>query len=283
MDAHELTTALKGKWQGAYASARCPAHGDKSPSLSISIGRDGRTLVKCHSGCTQEQVLDELRRRGLWGGDVTASNLRPFTPTPSRNQDWAFEIWAEAKPAQGTLVEKYLAARGITIPIPETLRFHPALKHPDGGIWPGMVALVTRGPTGTPIAIHRTFLKKDGSGKAPVPRPKMMLGPCGGGAVFLAEAGERLGVGEGIETCLSVQQEVEVPVWAALSTSGLRKLELPPIVRAVTILADADAAGEEAALEAGRRWKAAGLVAKIARPKGGADFNDMLRAKGAAK
>ena len=31
--------------------ARCPAHRDHSPSLSISKGFDGRTLLKCHAGC----------------------------------------------------------------------------------------------------------------------------------------------------------------------------------------------------------------------------------------
>jgi putative DNA primase/helicase len=211
------------------------------------------------------------------------TNLRPFTPAPNRNSDYALEIWSDCRPAQGTLVEKYLAARGITVAIPDALRFHAGLKHPDGGTWPAMVGLVSSGATGKPIAIHRTFLKEDGSGKAPVPRAKMMLGPCAGGAVFLAEACAKLAVGEGIETCLSVLQEAEVvPVWAALSTSGLKALELPSIVKSVTILADLDPAGEEAALAAGRRWKAAGLVAKIARPKGGAsDFNDMLRQGGA--
>ena len=51
-------------------------------------------------------------------------------------------------------------------------------------------------------------------------------------------------------------------------------------MKAVTLLADGDEAGEQAAIDAGRRWKAQGLIAKIARPKGGAaDFNDMLLAK----
>ena len=54
-------------------------------------------------------------------------------------------------------------------------------------------------------------------------------------------------------------------------------------MKSVTILADGDDAGEEAALSAGRRWKAAGLNAKIARPtKGFGDFNDMLRQQGGA-
>ena len=60
-----------------------------------------------------------------------------------------------------------------------------------------MVALVTHGADGAPIAIHRTFLARDGGGKAPVDPAKMMLGPCRGGVVRLAEPGDVLMVGEG--------------------------------------------------------------------------------------
>jgi putative DNA primase/helicase len=66
-----------------------------------------------------------------------------------------------------------------------------------------MVAAVTRVPDRTPVAIHRTFLARDGSGKAPVDPQKMMIGPCAGGAVRLAPAAGTLMVGEGIETSLS--------------------------------------------------------------------------------
>ena len=90
-----------------------------------------------------------------------------------------------------------------------------------------MVALVTRGADDTPLAIHRTFLARDGAGKAPVDPQKMMLGPCRGGAVRLAEPGDVLMVGEGIETCLAAMQATGHPAWAALSTSGLRALDLP--------------------------------------------------------
>ena len=74
-----------------------------------------------------------------------------------------------------------------------------------------MVALVTHGADGTPLAIHRTFLARDGSGKAPVDPPKMMLGPCRGGAVRLGEPGDVLMVGEGIETCLAAMQATGQP------------------------------------------------------------------------
>jgi putative DNA primase/helicase len=283
MNPLELTRALKGKWHGSYGTARCPAHHDNSPSLAIGIAKNGRTLVKCHAGCTQEAVIDALRRLGLWSGEP--SNLRPFTPksrTENPNGEYALKLWAECRPAQGTSVDSYLRSRGITIPVPDSLRFHPKMKYPEGGTWPAMVALVTDGPTGKPIAIHRTFLKPDGSGKAPVDKPKMMLGPCQGGAVRLAEAGEWLGVGEGIETCLSVMQEMDQPVWAALSTSGLKALGLPAVVREVVLLADRDDAGEEAAKSAASRWRSSpGLKIKIARPTDGCrDFNEMLLKSG---
>ena len=91
------------------------------------------------------------------------------------------------------------------------LRFHAGLKHPSGGVWPAMVALVTKGADGTPLAIHRTYLANDGAGKAPIDPSKMMLGPCRGGAVRLAITDGALMVGEGIETCLAAMQATGMP------------------------------------------------------------------------
>jgi putative DNA primase/helicase len=116
-----------------------------------------------------------------------------------------------------------------------------------------MVALVTTGANGTPIAIHRTFLTRDGR-KAPVAPQKMMLGRCRGGAVRLAGPHDLLMIGEGIETCLAAMQVTGQPAWAALSTSGLRALDLPRDVGEVILLADGDEAGEAAARDAGMRW-----------------------------
>jgi hypothetical protein len=132
-----------------------------------------------------------------------------------------------SRPAGGTLVEPYLASRGLHLPPPWTLRFHAGLKHPSGGIWPAMVALVRCVVDGAPLAIQRTFLARNGAGKAPVAPQKMMLGPCRGGAVLLAAPGDVLMVGGGIETCLAAMLATGNPVWAALSTSGLRTLDLP--------------------------------------------------------
>jgi putative DNA primase/helicase len=139
-----------------------------------------------------------------------------------------------------------------------------------------MVGLVTRGTDGTPMAIHRTFLTRDGVGKAPVTPVKMMLGPCRGGAIRLGTSGESLMIGEGIETCLTAMQATGRPAWAALSTSGLRALDLPKTVKNVIVLADGDDPGEAAATDCAHRWMREGRSVRIARPPRGCDFNDLL-------
>jgi hypothetical protein len=83
-------------------------------------------------------------------------------------------------------------------------------------------------------------------------------------------------VGEGIETCLAGMQATGLPAWAALSTSGLRSLDLPNDVRDIIVLADGDEPGEAAAQDCGVRWKREGRRVRIARPPRGADFNDLL-------
>ena len=44
-------------------SARCPAHDDRRPSLSISEGDDGRALLDCKAGCATENVVDAIGLR----------------------------------------------------------------------------------------------------------------------------------------------------------------------------------------------------------------------------
>ena len=194
----------------------------------------------------------------------------------AKRTEAALTIWNATTPANGTLVEVYLRSRGLNVPPTTSLRFYPRLKYPSGSTWPAMVALVTRGVDDAPLAIHRTFLARDGAGKAPVEPQKMMLGPCRGGAVRLGQAGAVLMVGEGIETCLAAMQATGKPAWAALSTSGLRGLELPDTARDIVVLADGDDPGETAAQDCARRWMRGGRRVRIARPPKGSDFNDLL-------
>jgi hypothetical protein len=286
MTAEAIAKALGGRKAGTAWMARCPAHDDRAPSLSIADARDGKVLVRCHAGCDQRDVIAALRARGAWDADArrpTRFSRKPDRPLPAepdcdaiKRTEAALALWRGAQSAEGTPVETYLRSRGLMMPIPPPIRFHAGLRHPSGDVWPAMVALVTHGVDGNPIGIHRTFLARDGSAKASVDPAKMMLGPCRAGAVRLASAGDALMVGEGIETCLAATQASGRSAWAALSTSGLRSLDLPSDVCDVIVLADSDEPGEAAAQHCARRWRREGRRVRIARPPQGMDFNDLL-------
>ncbi|WP_347264293.1 toprim domain-containing protein [Nitrobacter sp.] len=289
MTAETIAKALGGHRAGATWMARCPAHDDSRPSLSISAGRHGKVLVRCHAGCDQRDLIAALSKRALWDatskchGGIARKHRKKLEREPDpyakARTEAALAIWRVSQDIAGSPAETYLRSRGLDLPVSPALRFHAGLKHPSGGVWPAMVALVVNGETGLPIAIHRTFLARDGHGKAPVDPAKMMLGPCRGGAVRLGKPGSVLMVGEGIETCLAAMQATENAAWAALSTSGLRSLDLPRDVCDLIVLADGDEPGEAAAQHCARRWQREGRCVRIARPPQGMDFNDLLKAR----
>jgi len=288
MSAEEIALAIGGRKVGGTWMACCPVHDDRTPSLSNNSGNDGKVLVYCHAGCDQRDVIAVLRRCGLW--ETTPKFWNGFarkrqdrvSDEPDANarkrSEAALAIWQASQPADGTAVAAYVNSRGLILSDSSDLRFHPGLKHPSGAIWPAMVALVTDGAEGALLAVLRTYLVRNGAGKAPVNPAKMMLGQCRGGVVRLAHPDSLLMIGEGIETCLSAMQATGHPAWAALSTSGLRSLDLPRDVREVIALADGDEPGEAAAEDCARRWKHEGRRVRIARPPTGTDFNDMLMA-----
>src|SRR5262249_52810779 len=79
----DLLQQLDGVEQsGDGWKARCPAHEDRNPSLSINWG-DGRILLHCFAGCDTEAILDEL---GLdWGAlHPDDSGGRERRPGPRR-------------------------------------------------------------------------------------------------------------------------------------------------------------------------------------------------------
>ena len=295
--------ALKARGQILWGL--CPFHGEKTPSFKVDskhrsfrcfgCGVHGDAVdyvMQTHSMTFAEAIEFLASEAGLISSDREYRTPNPKAPKTDRNCDlkakddaeverkiaFAQKIWRESRLAIATPVKVYLRSRDIATDPPLTLRFHPALKHGRTGLFlPAMVAAVTIWPSREVTAIHRTFLVADGRKKAPVSQNKMMLGPCAGGAVRLAQAGEELVLAEGIETSLSILQATGKPTWACLSTSGLKSVILPPEVKTVIIAADGDKPGEKAAQEAARRFYTEGRTVKIARPPAGMDFNDLLQ------
>lgn len=285
MNAETIARALGGQRSGSNWMVSCLTHEDRTPSLALRDAPNGTLLLHCFAGCEPADIFKALRERGLLPGSA-ATRVRQrvnSTVSPIRNEDNkkrtadALRILCEVRPAEGTLVETYLASRGIRIRPSNRLKFHPGLKHRSGISAPAMVALVTDGIDDRPIGAHRTWLAPDGLGKAQFKPNKMMLGQCRGGAVRLAPASSVLMIAEGIETALSAMQATGYPAWAALSTSGLKSLQLPFGVLDVIALADGDAPGEAAARAAALRWKNEGRRVRIAACPQGLDFNDLVR------
>jgi putative DNA primase/helicase len=254
----------------------CPSCG-YADALVVQDGH-WQPLIYCHACRDHEAVWLALRGRGVMDARHREKSRSSKEGRMSADTGLAArKHWVNAQNAVGTPVETYLRHRGIDIDIPPTLRFAANAAHkPSGRCFPTMIAAVTVWPERQPCAVHRTFLDESGKGKAAVEPQRMTLGPCRGGAVRLAEATERLMVGEGIETCLSAMQAKGLPAWVALSTGGLQTMKLPPEVREVIILADGDDPGEKAAQAAARRFLADQRRVRIARPPNGMDFNDML-------
>jgi hypothetical protein len=80
MSATELVQRLNAKRSGEGWKAKCPAHDDRVPSLSIKEGSDGRVLLHCFAGCSIDDILRAigLARRDLF---PTGSSLAPKQAT----------------------------------------------------------------------------------------------------------------------------------------------------------------------------------------------------------
>ena len=258
---------------GAGFTARCPAHHDRHPSLTISVTDGGRVLLHCFAGCAFGEILGAA---GLSAGELCLdSTARIRARSPADRLREARRLWKRTLPARGTLVEDYLRARGITIQPPPAVRFVPLLPHKEYG-WPFPAMVVgAQNADAAFCGVQVTFLAAHGCEKAPVEPERKSYGPVGSAAVRLGPVAERVILAEGVETALSVQQASGIAAWATLGTSGLQRVELPDCVREVIIAADADEAGEKAAQEAAQRFLSEGRRVRIAKPNGAKDFNDM--------
>jgi phage/plasmid primase-like uncharacterized protein len=149
---------------------------------------------------------------------------------------------------------------------PRVVRFHPDLTYWSRdrndrpiclGRFPAMLALVSD-TDGRPLTLHRTYLRCDGLGKAPVPSPKKLMPhaqstPLLGAAIRLfaghASGHAEFGIVEGIETALAVHAMSGLPVWASVSSTLLQGFRPPTGTQRLSIWADKDrsGAGEQAA------------------------------------
>jgi putative DNA primase/helicase len=106
------------------------------------------------------------------------------------------------------------------------------------------------------------------------------LGPMKGNCSRLFPAtGSLLAVTEGVEDALAYHELSGVPAWASLNAGNLAELVLPVRFTEVHVVADADDVGMQRAREAVLRFRREGRDARLIRPVGAKDANDVLRAR----
>lgn len=113
MKAEAIAKALGGRKVGRNWMARCPAHDDRCPSLSVRDTADGRVLLHCFSGCTQAQLIAALRSLGLWESRPCSGLVRERrrgsassqTDHDNKGTIVALGIWKSTTTGSGTAVE----------------------------------------------------------------------------------------------------------------------------------------------------------------------------------
>jgi putative DNA primase/helicase len=156
------------------------------------------------------------------------------------------------EPADVADVVAYLQSRRLwPLPADCTLQAHASVEYWSErqrvGRFPALIAQVLD-VADERVTAHVTYLAA--GCKLTDHEPRKLISPLTGRegcAVRLIPATDMLGVGEGVETCLSAALLDQVPVWAALNTSLLAKFVPPAGIKTLRIYADRDVPGLEAA------------------------------------
>ena len=278
-EGRDIVERLGGEWRGSGGLCRCPAHDDRSPSLSVRPG-ERRLLFHCFAGCETRNVLRALSALKLLGSgpEPGGSETAPSPADPgARHRGAAQRLWAAARTIRDSPAETYLRSRGLALAVSD-LRFHPRTPCGRGAqavFRPALLA-AARDDSGL-VAVHRTFLDRSGR-LAALPLPKRALGRLGQGAVRLSPPRQgTLGWAEGIESAMAAAQLTGIACWAVLRSERFARVALPPGVRRLVLFLDNDAGGRRAeglAREAHRGGEVE-VETRYAEPAG-ADWNDVL-------
>lgn len=256
-------------WVRLFTDGRAAVFGDWRTGGHHIWSESGRAMdpeerAAARAWAEHQRQQREREQRAKWAKNAAAVALQ----------------WSRARVlVPGDPVARYLGVRlGVDLwPLPAALRHEPSLPYFDEdrqevGRFPAMVAAITS-PAGELLALHRTYLTRDGQ-KADVPGPVKKLsrtcGPLAGAGVALWSAPDDrgvIGVAEGLETALACHHGGRMPVCAAYSAGALATWQWPAGTRHLVIWGDHDPAGIAAAGKLYSRAIRAGLTAKVITPQ----------------
>ena len=218
--------------------------------MDAATGQHGDLLDLIQLRLNLPSLKDAMSEAEVFLGDPHLKRETPTctaTPRCDRSAS-ARALFRSAQPLRGTLAETYLLARGLSsFSDLEWLRYHPRCYYRESDdapreTWPALIAAVTNAD-GLITGVHRTWLSRDGSSKAPLSTPRRALGSLSGHGVRFG-TGRSLMAGEGIETVLSARECAPfMPAIAALSAGHLAGLVIPNGLQRLYVLQDNDPAG----------------------------------------
>ena len=241
----------------------CPFHKENTPSFRVN---DTKGVFNCFGCSAHGDVLDFIMEtEGLHFMSAVrwlegSADLPPADPAAREREErierearaaaivQAQAQWRAARSIVGTPAELYLRSRGITEPVPPSIRFGrvPLWRNKktgaDGRLFPALIG-ACQDVHGKVVGVQRVFLTEDGR-KAPIKNPKLSLGKVRGCALRLGPPAREVRLCEGPEDGLSIRQKHPgPPVWVSLGTGALPNIELPDEVEDVTIMGDNNAPG----------------------------------------
>jgi putative DNA primase/helicase len=274
-----LGVCLRGRKAGVWCDFASGEHGDALDLVRAVLNVD-----------TASAAQWGLRYLGLEPGAPSAPRPRPHRPAsapaktkPDDDLDRVRRIWKAAHPIAGTIAERYLAGRGLRFDAPDgnVLRFvpHRARKSPGDELeyYPAMLALLSDVRTARPRALINIYLRADGTDRVRDRKGKTCTGRAGDAAVMLSpfeEVTMGLAICEGVETGIAILQSGLGPVWCCGGAGNISTFPVLAGIECLTIAADADKPGQDAACRCAERWQAAGREVLISAPAAG-DWADV--------
>ena len=281
--AADIITGLGGNPREHKAC--CPAHDDHNPSLSVKDGRNGKPVVHCHAGCSQEEVIAELKARDLWpnGSNDNDRKRQPQQEEYDAHDSFRTAMHILRSCAKSDPPAKYLKGRGLSL-VPQNARILASdiAFRTTGYKYPVMVFPITN-ERHLLQGASLTFLTADASENltGAKGRVRRFFGDAKGGFVRLGniqiDPNKPLLIGEGIETVLSAMQIAGLPSGiAALSAGNFDNIHPPPAVEYI-IVGDDDKSGRKASAALAERLAVPGRTVRVASPTKHNDWNDTLR------
>lgn len=277
----------------------CPFHSERTPSFEVN---DAKGQYYCH-GCGKagDAITFLMEREGMnfrAAYQALAGDNFPLVSDEERARRAAEDeqkmadrialarsIWATSVPAAGTPAEVYARSRGITMALPDAVRFVMAPRWRDpktgecGRDHPAMVCAM-QDNSDEVVGVQCVFLQSGGREKYQRARAdgsqakaKLSYGKIVGAAVRLGPTADRIVFCEGPEDGLTLAQSLPgQSVWVACGTAMMPRMKFPRSVRSLILAGDNNQAGRAAVAKARIVHAASGLSVEEVYPD--APFKD---------